>query len=42
MTRPLKTASSRPGRRYLSLSPLCSMPEKRSLVSPGGWTSLTS
>src|ERR687897_2798029 len=41
MTRPLKTASSRPGRRYLSLSPLCSISEKRSLVSPGGWTSLT-
>src|SRR5919112_2949164 len=41
MTRPLKTASSRPGRRCLSLSSLCSMPEKRSLASPGGWTSFT-
>src|ERR687889_1832489 len=39
MTRPLKTASSRPGRR--SLSSLRSAPEKRSLASPGGWTSLT-
>src|SRR5918995_1587348 len=41
MTSPLKTASSRPGRRYLSLSSLRAMPEKRSLASPGGWTSLT-
>src|SRR5918911_4696122 len=41
MTSPLKTASSRPGRRDLSLSPLRSVPEKRSLGSPGGWTSLT-
>jgi hypothetical protein len=41
MTSPLKTASSRPGRRYLSLSSLLSVPEKRSLASPGGWTSLT-
>src|SRR5918994_3998278 len=41
MTSPLKTASSRPGRRDLSLSPLRSVPEKRSLASPGGWTSLT-
>src|SRR5215207_9800770 len=41
MTSPLKTASSRPGRRYLFPSPLRSVPEKRSLASPGGWTSLT-
>ena len=41
MTRPLKTASSRPGRRCLSRSSFCSVPEKRSLASPGGWTSLT-
>ena len=41
MTRPLKTVSSRPGRRCLSLSPLCSIPEKRALALPGGRTSLT-
>src|SRR5688500_18556096 len=41
MTSPLKTASSRPGRRCLSLSSLCSIPEKRSLALPGGCTSLT-
>jgi hypothetical protein len=40
MTSPLKKASSRPGRRYLSLSSLRSMLEKRSLASPGGWRSL--
>src|SRR5215212_4640661 len=47
MTSPLKKASSRPGRRYFSLSSLRfslsslrSMPAKRSLASPGGWTSL--
>src|SRR5215212_6718698 len=42
MIRPLKTASSRPGRRCLSRSTLRCAPEKRSLASPGGWTSVTS
>src|SRR5215218_2822450 len=41
MTRPLKTASSLPGRRSLSLSSSRSVPKKCSLASPGGWTSLT-
>src|SRR5215203_4888209 len=42
MTSPLKTASRRPGRRCLSRFSLPPAPVKRSLASPGGWTSLTS
>src|SRR5918993_4098094 len=42
MTRPLKTASSRPGRRYLSLSSSRSVWERRSLASPEGCISFTS